>query len=273
MSLPFVTMIAGRGCGHDCSYCQPAERMIFGNRIRRRSVSNVIDELKTLRDKYAFESLFFIDDDFTQNSKWVYEFCEAYIKNKFKRPFSCMSRADVICRHPDMIRFMRRAGLSMFIIGLESGNQRILDLMRKRTTVETNLKAAKICRKYGVRIWASYMLGLPTETNEEMMDTVNMILKIKPYRPSPNFFSPHPGTDIYDFCTERGLSLIRSSADYLRSSSKPKVKGVDYDFLKYAFELSKKRFLSVRLARKVDFIREQRVKLPLRKFFKRVFAQ
>jgi radical SAM superfamily enzyme YgiQ (UPF0313 family) len=272
MSRPFVTMIAGRGCGHDCSYCQPAERMIFGNRIRRRSVPHVIDEIKTLRDKYDYGTLFFIDDSFTQNVKWVYEFCEEYVKNKFRRPFACMSRADIICKHPDMVRAMRRAGLTMFLIGLESGNQRILDFLRKRTSVEDNVKAAKICKKYGVRVWASYMLGMPTETKEEMMDTVKMIWKIKPYRPSPNFFSPHPGTDIYNFCSKHDLSLIESSADYLRSSNKPKLKGVDYEFVNRAFELSKKRFLSVRLGRKVDFIREQRVKQPLRKFAKQLFA-
>ncbi|MEE8360266.1 MAG: radical SAM protein [Candidatus Omnitrophota bacterium] len=266
LQLPFVTLIAGRGCGHDCSYCQPAERMIFGNRIRRRSVANTIEELKILRDKYDFQSILFNDDSFTQNRKWIFEFCEEYIKNKFRKPFICQSRADIIVKNEDMVRLMKRAGLCMFIIGFESGNQRILDFLRKRTTVETNLKAAKLCRKIGVRIWANYMLGIPTETKEEVMDTVNMILKIRPYRPSPTFFSPHPGTDLFDFCNEHNLSIVERSVDYLRSSSKPKVKNIDYDFIQQAIKMSKKRFLDVRLARKIDFIREQRIKQPLRKF-------
>lgn len=268
LGTPFITLIAGRGCGHNCSYCQPAERMIFGNRVRRRSVANVIEELRILRDKYDFEGILFNDDSFTQNREWIFKFCKSYMKNKFKRLFVCQSRADIICKNEDMIRLMKRAGLAMFIIGFESGNQRILDFLRKRTTVEMNLKAAKICKKYGIRIWANYMLGIPTETKEEVMDTVNMILKIKPYRCSPTFFSPHPGTDIFSYCKEHDLSLVKSSVDYLRSSSAPKVKDIDYDFLKQAKAVSMKRFQSVRIIRKIDFIRERRIKYNLRRFSK-----
>jgi len=261
---PFITLIAGRGCGYDCSYCQPAERKIFGNRVRRRSVKSVIEELKILRDRYDFQSLMFNDDSFTGNRKWVMEFCEAYRRNKFRKPFVCQSRADIICKNRDMVRAMRRAGLAMFIIGFESGSQRVLDFLRKRTTVEVNLLAAKICKKYGVRVWANYMLGMPTETKQEVMDTVKMIHKIKPYRPSPAFFSPHPGSDLYNYCMENNLSVIKSHTSYLRSTNAPKLKGIDYDFLQQALIESKKRFLSVRLGRKIDFIRERRVKHALR---------
>lgn len=263
---PFVTIIAGRGCIYNCSFCQPAERMIFGKSVRRRSVSNIIEELNFLRDKYDFQSFMFHDDCLTEDRKWISEFCEAYRRDKFKKPFVCQSRADIICKNERMVRLMSRAGLVMYLIGFESGNQRVLNFLRKGTTVDMNYKAAKICKKYGIRVWANYMLGMPTETNDEVMDTVRMIKKIKPYKPSPAFFTPHPGSDLYDYCVKNDLSLIRTHSDYSRSPNSPKIRGVDYVFLQKALVDSKKRFLSVRIARKIDFIRERRIKHAIRKF-------
>ncbi|MFA6610323.1 MAG: radical SAM protein [Candidatus Omnitrophota bacterium] len=261
---PFVTLIAGRGCIYNCSFCQPAERKIFGSKVRRRSVSNVIDELKTLRKKYDFQSFMFHDDCLTEDRKWVIEFCNAYKKEKFNKPFVCQSRADIICKNQDMVRLMKRSGLVMFLIGFESGSQRILDFLRKGTKVEMNYRAARICKKYGIRIWANYMLGIPTETKEETLDTVKMIHVIKPYRPSPAFFTPHPGSDLYDYCVNENLSLIQSHSGYSRSPNEAKIKGIDYDFLREALAQSKKRFPSVRLKRKIDFIWEHRIKYAIR---------
>lgn len=265
---PFVTLIAGRGCIYNCSFCQPAERNIFGKKVRRRSVANIIEELKALRDRYDFQSFMFHDDCLAEDKRWVMEFCEAYMKNRFKKPFVCQCRADIICKNEDMVRLMRRAGLAMLLIGFESGNQRILKFLRKGTTVEMNYKAAKICKKLGIRIWANYMLGIPTETKEEALDTVEMIRRIKPYRPSPAFFTPHPGSDLYEYCVKNGLSLIKSHSDYSRSPNAPKIKGIDYVFLHKALLDSKAKSLSVRLARKIDFIKERRVKHGIRKILK-----
>jgi len=155
----------------------------------------------------------------------------------------------------------------MFLIGFESGNQRVLNFLRKGTTVEMNYEAARICKKYGVRIWANYMLGMPTETKEEVKDTVKMIKAIKPYRPSPAFFTPHPGSDLYDYCEKNGLSLIKSHRDFSRSPTGPKIKGVDYVFLQEALRDSTAKPLSVRLARKVDFIVQRRIKHAFRKMY------
>jgi len=74
---PFVTIIAGRGCMYNCSYCQPAERWIFGRKVRRRSVPNVMAELRALRERYRFNSLMFHDDCLTEDRAWVEAFCRA----------------------------------------------------------------------------------------------------------------------------------------------------------------------------------------------------
>lgn len=229
---PFVTVIAGRGCLYNCSYCQPAERIIFGSKVRRRSVDNVIDELKFLRKKFRFKSLMIHDDCLTEDKKWVEEFCLKYRKYGFRQPFVCQSRSDIICQNPDMIRNLRDAGLSLIIIGFESGSQRILNFLKKGCTVEQNLQAANICHKLNIKIWANYMLGIPTETKEEQSETVEMIKKIRPYHCSPAYYTPYPGSTLSNFCKENNLSLIKDHDSYRRNNYDPKIKNIDYSYLK-----------------------------------------
>lgn len=228
-SSPFVTIIAGRGCIYNCSFCQPAERIIFGPRVRRRSVNNVIKELIILRKKYKFRSLMLHDDCLTEDKNWVNEFCEKYEKNNFNQPFICQTRVDIICKNEKLVKRMCKAGLSMFIIGFESGSQRVLNFLRKGTTVEQNYGAAEICKKYGIRIWANYMLGIPTETRKEVMATAEMIKKIKPYHYSPAFFTPYPGSDLFKYCMGKKLLKITDYDDYRRGTYSPKIKGVNYE--------------------------------------------
>jgi len=235
---PFVTLIAGRGCRYNCSFCQPAERILFGRAVRRRSVTSVINELKDLRAKYAFRSMMIHDDCLTEDPEWIQGFCDAYREEGFTQPFVCQSRADIICRHPDMVRAMRDVGLRLVFIGFESGNQRVLNFLRKGCTVEHNLEAARICRALGLKIWANYMLGIPTETRDEVMDTVRMIRAIDPDYYSPSFFTPHPGSDLYDYCLEHDLSLVKTHDGFRRNPNKAKVAGVDYAFLDRVVVLS-----------------------------------
>jgi len=235
---PFVTIIAGRGCKFNCNYCQPAERLIFGKKVRRRSPANAIEELVELRDKYNFKSMMIHDDCITEDRDWVMEFCRLYREKGFTQPFACQSRSDIICRNEDMVKLMSEVGLKLMFIGLESGNQRVLNFLRKGTKVEHNYKAAEICRKYGIGIWANYMMGIPTETKEEVMDTVKMIKAIRPDHYSPAFYTPHPGSDLYNYCEEHSLSLIISHDSFRRNATEAKIKGVDYDFLKQALSES-----------------------------------
>jgi radical SAM superfamily enzyme YgiQ (UPF0313 family) len=238
---PFLTIIAGRGCVYNCSFCKPGEDMIFGKGVRRASPQTVIRELDDLRDRYRFASFMFHDDCLTEDSHWVTEFCRLYREHGFTQPFFCQSRADIIVRHPDMVATMADAGLNGYFVGFESGNQRVLNFLRKGTKVQQNYRAAEICRQHGLVIWANYMLGMPTETKEEVMDTVNMIRDIDPDYYSPAFFTPHPGTDLFDYVVEHDLSLIDDYDSYRRNPTEPKVKGQDYEFLAWALQHSQKR--------------------------------
>jgi anaerobic magnesium-protoporphyrin IX monomethyl ester cyclase len=238
---PFITIIAGRGCIYNCAFCKPAEDRIFGKKVRRRSVAHVIGELRVLRDKFHFNSFMFHDDCLIEDREWVTEFCHAYMDEGFTQPFFCQGRADIIVKHEDMVALMVQTGLRGYFVGFESGNDRVLKFLRKGTTRAINLEAARVSRKYGLSIWANYMLGLPTETKEEIMDTISMLKEMDPDYYSPAFYTPHPGSDLYDYCEEHDLSLITSHDSYRRNPNELKIKGHDYEFLQWALQESMRR--------------------------------
>jgi anaerobic magnesium-protoporphyrin IX monomethyl ester cyclase len=231
LKAPFVTLIAGRGCKYNCNYCQPAERLMFGKNVRRRSVKNVIDELNYLNNRYHFNSFMIHDDCLTENRDWVMEFCRQYKADGFTQPFVAQSRADIICKNSDMVEVLSKTGLKLVIIGFESGSDRVLKFLRKGCTRKQNLEAAHICKRLGIKIWANYMLGLPTETNEEVLETMSMLEEIRPYHCSPAFYTPHPGSDLFEIGKKMGIHLITNHASYRRNTYEPKIKGPDYNFL------------------------------------------
>lgn len=251
---PFLTIIAGRGCKYNCNFCQPAERLIFGRQVRKRSPASIIAELKVLRDRYRFASFMFHDDCLTENRDWVMEFCDLYATEGFTQPFFCQSRADILVKHEDMVRRMAEVGLKGYFIGFESGNDRVLRFLRKGTTREKNLAAARICKKYGIKIWANYMLGLPTETKEEVLDTISMLKEIDPDWYSPAFYTPHPGSDLYDYCLDHDLSLITSHDQYRRNPWEIKIRGQDPEFLQWALRESQRRKPINAVRRRVNYL-------------------
>ena len=230
---PTVTVLAGRGCPMACTYCQPAENTVFGKPYRLRSPENVIAELRMLYDKYHFKNIIFWDDTFTISKKWLMEFCDLYEVQNFGATLSVNSRADFICENEDMIERLASIGVNWFVIGLETGSQRLLDFIKKGTTVEQNIKAVEIARKYGISTYATIMYGLPTETKEESLATYNMINECNPAYTMIFWFLPIPGTEIYKYCVDNDLILdgvldrtIKRTATFV-----PTLKNIDYDYI------------------------------------------
>ena len=252
LKMPFITALAGRGCTYNCSFCQPAEKLIHSSRIRRASAEKFIDEIELIRDTMGLNTLMIHDDCLADDIKWVERFLLLFSKKGFRKSFVCQSRADIIVRNPELFKDMRKSGLQMVMTGYESGSQRVLNFLRKGTTVEQNYEAAAICKRLGIRIWANFMMGIPTETNKEVTETVKMIKRMKPYVASPTFYVPNPGSDLYTFCMKNDLSLVRRYEDQKRNPEKPKIKNVDYDFLRKALREVQKVPRIVKFRRKID---------------------
>ena len=133
------------------------------------------------------------------------------------------------------------------LIGFESGSDRVLEFIKKGATVEQNIQAGRICKELGIKIFGNYIFGLPTETREEMRQTVRMMRAIAPDMYSPNVFTPAPGSELYDYCVAHDLSLVGNSEAYRRNIlSGAKIKGVDYDLVnKLVFESESGKIIGV----------------------------
>lgn len=251
---PCVDMIVSRGCPYNCSFCQPAERMLYGGWYRR-SVKNVIEELVILREKYHFKSVYFTDDTFILDRKWVLEFCREYRENGFSQPFSCSSRANIICSNEDLVEKLAGAGMKQCSVGFESGSQKVLNFLRKGTTVEQNLNAARILQKYGVRIFGSFMLGIPTETEDDMKKTVELINEIGKggnFFRSVSWYTPTPGSDLYTYCREKNLTLVKNH-EFNRNPFSPKIRGIDYGKVYKYWSMANNDSLAKRVVRWVPY--------------------
>ena len=248
---PIIDMLTSRGCPWSCRFCcGPGEKNLFTKtsvsntqkrvaHIRRRSVDHVMDELRQLYKNYAFRGLVFHDDQFLVKPDWVQEFCDRMHKDGYvarKVQWWAASRADMICRYPDLVRTMKNSGLKVISIGFESFNDDILRWLNKRVDRRKNMQAAEICRRLGLDVFANVMFGIPRSDGkwriEDDLESLHAVMRIRPRYFSPSFFNPIPGSWFYDWAAKMGLLNERPiSSGGSRTLNQRWVKGVDYDRL------------------------------------------
>lgn len=233
---PFATIIIGRGCPHNCTYCQPAERTLFGKRLRLRPVQSVVSEIEGLNVK----SFMVHDDCFTSSARYAEEFCEA-VKGRWT--WWCQGRADQVVKNPTLIRKMRDAGLRGMILGHESGDDRVLEYMRKGCTARENIESVRILKALGVMTWSNIMFGLPGEPPSAVINTIAMLEEMRPDTVSMCAFTPHPGSELYEYCKENDLMPDDPPQEYFnRGRFEPKIVGPDYLFLGWAAQQMQRIF-------------------------------
>jgi anaerobic magnesium-protoporphyrin IX monomethyl ester cyclase len=192
-----------RGCPGNCSFCySPTMWGIDGNPcIRSFSTEKSIALFKDLIEKYNIRVFSIVDDNFVPFKSRAIEICN--FLSKYKVHFFCFGRADYV--NDEILKALKKAGCHVIQIGLESGSQRVLNFLNKKTTVEQNIEAIRLCKKNKIKLDASLMIGIPTETVEEMNETVAMIKKYRPDEADMKIFNPMPGTPVFDYCVEKGF--------------------------------------------------------------------
>lgn len=235
-----ATLLTSRSCPMHCSFCYPAERNHFGP-PRRRSVGNVLGELRAIEQRWGdFSMVLFHDSEFLMHPRWLDEFIERYPSETPARPFWASCRADMMAKWPERVKALRDdCHWHCFSIGLESGSQKVLDIMNKETTVAQNMAAIEMVNSMvdealakGERppvIFANVMLATPGEEPEDAFATIKMLGKIKRVIPSLSWFTPYPGSTLGDRMIAEGRSLD-SHKRYLRFPNEAKLTGIDYQF-------------------------------------------
>lgn len=226
---PMIPIITSRGCVYNCKFCQPAERILYGARYRQKTVERIMDEIRAISALHNFNSIMFYDDCILGQKKTLYNLLDRLASFK-KMEIMLQGRADNICQWGDEIKLLRDRGLKAVVVGFESGSQRMLDFLGKGTTVEQNIRAGEILHKNGIKIVGNFMIGLPMEQREEMDATALLAEKIRPTIASCSFYSPMPGSYIYDYCKEHDLIIEKNYDKLSRDPRQPKIKMVDYSY-------------------------------------------
>jgi radical SAM superfamily enzyme YgiQ (UPF0313 family) len=219
---PYTNLNAARGCPYACRYCQPTKEKLFGRKTRFRSADNILDEIELLQKKHGLKYFSFNDDTFTLNRKLVEDFCSGLNKRGLKIKWFCQTRANRV--DLPLLRKMRKAGCYEIIYGIESGSQHVLDLMDKRTDVETSRKAILDTRKAGIISRANMMIGYPGETEADMKKSVQFLKETKPDFYNTSKTSPFPGTYLYDDVINQNMMLVDDYSSYSRGYFGPKIR-------------------------------------------------
>jgi radical SAM superfamily enzyme YgiQ (UPF0313 family) len=236
-----ANMVTSRGCPFDCAFC--GVKNIWTRKVRTRDLDDVINEIVSLRAQYRIPSLSFWDDSFTVNKKYVIELCNKMIEHKIGLFWTCTTRIDLLDK--DLLRLMKRAGCSSIDIGLETGSDRMLEIIKKGITMEQFYEGAKLLRKCGMTYTVFLMIGFPDETEADILKTIEFAKDTRASSLCYSTFTPYPGTEAYRRAQE--LGLMKGEMDWSKISHQ----SPDNNFCKY---VDPERFseLSSELVRAID---------------------
>ena len=207
--VPFYPIMTSRGCPYDCIYCT---KVVHGYKYRERSVENIIQEICYLKEKFGIKELFIIDDNFNQDIGRAEKILDEIIRNKFNLllKFTNGIRADRIS--PRLGRKMKASGTYFAALGIESGNQEIVNKLGKKLDLKKVITATRILKDNKIISGGFFILGLPYDSYETMVETLNFAKSLD--LDFPHFFKaiPFPGTKMYDMIVQHGHFIEGSKA-------------------------------------------------------------
>ncbi len=212
-------MTTSRGCPYRCSYC--SQRLLTGTTYRYRSAENIVNDLELLVDKYHQDAVVFYDDNFCLNARRVHELCDLLVERGLdkKVKLSVQTRADNVLLHggEELVKHMAESGFNHMGFGLETGVQRLTDLIRKDETVDCHLETTKLCQKHGIDVSFFMIFGLPTETKEDREYTFNLVQSANVVGSKYNNLIPYPGTPLYKELENSGRMVVTKNWANLNS--------------------------------------------------------
>ncbi len=197
-SKTMITLQSTRGCPYKCIYCDQQS----GKKLRQRSLESLLAEIESIV-ALGFDDLFFIDDLFTTDRNRVIAFCEELIKRNLKINFKISARVNLVDK--EMLVMLKKAGCYRIHYGAESGNQNVLDSLKKGISLEQTKQAIKHSTEAGIDSLAYFMIGSPGETQEQVFETIDFACKLKPTYAQFSITTPYPDTALYHLGLEQGV--------------------------------------------------------------------
>lgn len=209
---PYISMYTGRGCPAQCTFCLWPQT-IGGHKYRVRSAQNVADEMAYMKKTFPQVREFFFDDDtFTANLPRAREIAKKLAP--LGLTWSCNSRANL---EYDTIKFFKDAGLRLFLVGYESGNDETLTRIKKGVTTAEMRRFTKACHQAGVVIHGTFILGLPVETPQSIEQTINFAKDLDVFSLQVSLAAPYPGTELYEMARQNGWFVKKDKADLVEN--------------------------------------------------------
>lgn len=209
---PIKHFAASRGCPYNCPYCYNSAnvKLYRGQKwVRFRSPQNLIAEVKDVVSKYPTQFVYFQDDTFIMNKKWILEFCNLY-KREIKLPFHCIVRLDQL---DEEITFqLSQAGCVCVRCAVESGNDYIREkVLRRGMNRQQIVNGTKLLHKYNIAFVLQNILGLPQAGLAEDLETLDLSIKCRPTLGWSSLFQPYPGTELGDMFPEVSIDDINDN--------------------------------------------------------------
>jgi radical SAM superfamily enzyme YgiQ (UPF0313 family) len=196
-----------RGCSYNCNYCSSS--IIWENKVRFRSPTNVIKEIDYLNSQYKVKDINFADDNFLLDSKRVKEICDEILNRRLKINWRCCARADIHRDfNADLLKLMKKSGSRQICIGFESGSQKLLDAVNRGINLTNIKETIKMMNDAHIKLHADFIIGLPGENETTLNETFNLMKLVWDWcRPTMTIvlFKPYPGTQ---------ADRVKESIDY-----------------------------------------------------------
>jgi anaerobic magnesium-protoporphyrin IX monomethyl ester cyclase len=202
-----AAVLTSRGCPFDCSWCS---KPTFGRTFRQQSPARVVEELTALKERYHVDYVRFCDDVFGISRPWIDELVDRMTRADLGLQFECLARVDLL--KPDLLHSLRKVGLARVYVGVESGSQKMLDLMNRGTKLHQVERTAQALRDEGIRQFWFLMLGYPGETLEDIESTLQLFRRFSPEEYSVSIAVPIPGTRFHQTVKDRLLGRSRPAA-------------------------------------------------------------
>lgn len=192
-----------RGCPYSCTFC--SAWITAGRKIRKRSISHIMQEIEHLHSNYGIKIFDIPDENFTFDREYVMDFCEAVISDKRNFEFFLPNGIRLDSLDRGLLLAMRKARFRREVaVGIESGSQRVLKLMKKNLSLDVVREKVKLLHQAGFRPIGYFIMGFPGETKVDMEKTLALAMELKLYAAAFTPFAPMPGTEATTELIKRG---------------------------------------------------------------------
>ncbi len=205
--LTYYPVITTRGCPYGCKFCDV--HLLAGRRFRMRSITNVVDEIENIKIEHDMNRFAIVDDIINFNHNRLISFCDEIINRRLSVALWVMGRADLLVQHPETAEKMAEAGIRTMFLGIESPNKRVLNAYKKggKASSQVSSQAVELLRGSGIETWGAFILGEPSETREEIEETINYARSLNPGMAQFTILTPYPGTELWHELESRLITM------------------------------------------------------------------